>query len=583
MSDNSDELVFADDSCDSEKPLIKSFWKVLIVDDEEDVHKITKLVLSDFEFAGKKLELVSCYSGKEAAEFIKNTQDIAVILLDVVMEEDDSGLKLVKYIRTDLGNSLVRIVLRTGQPGQAPEQKVIVQYDINDYKAKTELTSEKLFTTVISSIRSYRDLQIIDRSKMGLQKIIDASANIFELQSLQQFVSGILTQFVSILRYGNDAVYCQISGFSATSEGGRAKILAGTGKFNSNLINKDVKSVLPEEVNFLISRAFTEKKNVFDENHYIGFFKSKNGSENIIYIERSEALEKWEKDMIDIFCTNVSIAFENIYLKQELENLVEKRTEQLRIVNDDLKVKNMAVEKELNMAKSVQNSIMPTLFPISDKFAVSGKYKPMYNLGGDYYDVFQIDNDRLGAVIADVSGHGLAAALITAMAKTSFTSSASKKLSTAETINVLHKSLYTSVGRSGLYITALYAIIDFSKMKMYYTSGGHNDVVLLKNNGDLIKLESTDTIIGIFPNEEYTSVELDISNGDKLVLYTDGLPEAKNENSVFLGQNKLSEMIISLGKLNCQMFTEQLFDEINSFCNNAPDEDDKTILTIEIY
>lgn len=139
-------------------------WKVMIVDDEEEIHHVTKLVLDDFEFDGKRLDFLSAYSGEEAKRLIAENSDVAVILLDVVMDED-TGLKVVKFIRQELKNKLVRIILRTDQPGQVPEIKAIVDYDINDCKEKTELTSQKLFTTMVSCIRSYRDITTIDQNK----------------------------------------------------------------------------------------------------------------------------------------------------------------------------------------------------------------------------------------------------------------------------------------------------------------------------------------------------------------------------------------------------------------------------------
>lgn len=139
-------------------------WKVLIVDDEPEVHTLTKLNLRDLEFRGGRLKFLSAYSAREARDVIGGHDDIAVILLDVVMEEEDAGLKLVDEIRQDLGDRRVRIVLRTGQPGQAPETEAILKYDINDYRSKTELTQERLATSVIGALRNYAD--IVDLEKM---------------------------------------------------------------------------------------------------------------------------------------------------------------------------------------------------------------------------------------------------------------------------------------------------------------------------------------------------------------------------------------------------------------------------------
>ncbi len=170
-----ENLVFIAEDAVEEKP-IESSWKVLIVDDEIEIHDITKLALKEFIFENKSIKFFSAYSGKEAKEIIKNNDDIALILLDVVMETEEAGLAVVKYIRDILNNKIVRIILRTGQPGQIPEDVVIVNYDINDYKSKTELTNKKLFTTVVTALRSFSSLNQIESSKSELEKIAAASA-----------------------------------------------------------------------------------------------------------------------------------------------------------------------------------------------------------------------------------------------------------------------------------------------------------------------------------------------------------------------------------------------------------------------
>ena len=149
-----DDLLFIDDEPESGaevgKPDNEEAWIIMIVDDEPGVHEITKLVMRDFQFDGRGLKFVHCYSGSEALTVLKQRDDIALILLDVVMETDHAGLDLAKQVREELNNYQVRIVLRTGQPGQAPEEQVIRAYDINDYKEKTELTHGKLFTVFYS-------------------------------------------------------------------------------------------------------------------------------------------------------------------------------------------------------------------------------------------------------------------------------------------------------------------------------------------------------------------------------------------------------------------------------------------------
>ena len=149
-------------------------WKILIADDEEEVHQVTAVAMTDVQFKGRKLEFLHAYSALEARTLLNADRDIAIILLDVVMEEDDAGLKLVRHIREQMNNRRVRIVLRTGQPGQAPERDVVVDYDINDYKSKTELTRQKLLTCIISALRSYDDIVALENLSRDLESQVIA-------------------------------------------------------------------------------------------------------------------------------------------------------------------------------------------------------------------------------------------------------------------------------------------------------------------------------------------------------------------------------------------------------------------------
>jgi CheY-like chemotaxis protein len=152
-------------------------WRVLIVDDDVDVHVVTKFSLSNACFQGRRLSFLHAYSGDEALHILRTTPDVALVLLDVIMETSEAGLKVARQIRDELHNKLVRIVLRTGQPGQALEHSIILDYDINDFWCKSDLTTRKLFTTVISSLRSYANLVEAERHLADVQARLDGSVS----------------------------------------------------------------------------------------------------------------------------------------------------------------------------------------------------------------------------------------------------------------------------------------------------------------------------------------------------------------------------------------------------------------------
>lgn len=154
-------------------------WKVLVADDEEDVHSVTNLALKGFSYKGKGIRFLNARSGSEARKLLKKHPDTAVVLLDVVMESGTTGLDLVRYIREELGYAFCQVVLRTGHPGYAPEREVVLSYDINDYRTKTELTAFKLFTLMYASLRAYDALTSLDKLRRGLEeKVVERTADI---------------------------------------------------------------------------------------------------------------------------------------------------------------------------------------------------------------------------------------------------------------------------------------------------------------------------------------------------------------------------------------------------------------------
>jgi CheY-like chemotaxis protein len=160
MQDNvGDETDWLIEDLDTAQPAAHGQpWRVLVVDDEPDVHAVTRLALLNVSYKGKAVEILSAYTGAEGIDMLRHHPDVALVLLDVMMETDDAGLQMAKRVREELRNDLVRVVLRTGQSARLSERQVVMDYEINGYKVKSELTLEKLFTTVVTSMRDYEAL-----------------------------------------------------------------------------------------------------------------------------------------------------------------------------------------------------------------------------------------------------------------------------------------------------------------------------------------------------------------------------------------------------------------------------------------
>jgi len=325
MSD-SDEILFKDETPEPTRSpaangvAVGAPWKILIVDDESDVHSVTTYMIKGMEYLGRTFAFLHAYSGHEAKAILAQHHDIAVVLLDVVMEAEDSGLQLVHFIREELRNRTVRIVLRTGQPGKAPAARVILEYDINDYKEKTELTLEKMLVTVISALRSYHFITTIENNRKGLKKIIEASVDIFERQSLEKLGSGILAQLTSILQLQEDPAYRQASGLTASGIKGQSVVLAATGAF-CPYVDRPIREVEAALMHTTLQLAQTRSHGFYCEaGKCAWYFKSQTGSENFLYFEIAKELDENDHDLLELFFTNVSLAFDNLFLHKGIED-----------------------------------------------------------------------------------------------------------------------------------------------------------------------------------------------------------------------------------------------------------------------
>lgn len=292
-------------------------WVILIVDDDQEIHTVTKLALNDLIVLGKRLEFHHAYSGQQAIDFLSKHTDTALVLLDVVMETDNAGLQVVKRIRDELQLDELRIILRTGQPGYAPEESVIKEYDINDYKTKTELTRSKLVTTIISSIRSYQQIKTINQNRRGLQKIIKAGANLLEQHSLHEFSEGVVTQISSLIGLHAEGVLCaQIEDDGTASD--KIYVLGAAGNYapfiKCQLERLDNKRIV-EQINFCLKT----RQHIFADTDTVLYL----GNDKLnaaVYIETNRPIEEADKQLIEVFLSNISVGYENVALFQQLKH-----------------------------------------------------------------------------------------------------------------------------------------------------------------------------------------------------------------------------------------------------------------------
>ncbi|MRV72900.1 DUF3369 domain-containing protein [Duganella sp. FT92W] len=291
-------------------------WKVLLVDDEPDIHDVTKLTLTRFRLDGRALTFLHAYSGAEAKEVLAREKDIALVFLDVVMEQEDSGLEVARWMRQELNNQFTRIVLRTGQPGQAPEERVIVNYDINDYKEKTELDRTKLFTTTFAALRAYRDIMKVEEARIaqanyreGLERVIAASAHIFQQRNLKDFANGLLQQVVALLRLEN-SMLLRLRAATAISGENAYEVLAQIGDEGN--------SILTPELLAQLDAAQSNRISKLEGDTYVGYFPNASGKISLLVLKGVDEISEIDTKLLEVFCSGVAIAFDNILLTQEI-------------------------------------------------------------------------------------------------------------------------------------------------------------------------------------------------------------------------------------------------------------------------
>jgi signal transduction histidine kinase len=360
MAEQDDVLHLIDDTeAAHEEPARR--WKIAVIDDDQAVHEGTRFALSDYTLNGQGLEILSAYSASEGRALMRAHPDIAAVLLDVIMETDVAGLELVEYIRNEIRNETVRIILRTGQPGQAPERRVIVQYDINDYKAKTELTADKLFTSLTAALRSYQQLERMVQTRRGLEIIIDAASTLYDFRSMQRLAEGVLTQLASLLNV--DCAGILVLRDDGSRNGDDFSVLAGSGCYSRFIGAASSKSLDPD-LRTMVEAAFKRRKHEFHDHRTVLYVRTGSGREVVVLLQAERQLSETDRSLVEIFGSRLSIAFDNVILYQQLheantqlEDRVAQRTRALMQANRRLSAQWLRLQR----ANGFKNEILGTV------------------------------------------------------------------------------------------------------------------------------------------------------------------------------------------------------------------------------
>ncbi len=321
MSDD-DFLQFAKEDGEADgSNATKRYWDILIVDDDADVHESTKFALRNTSILDRYLRFTHAYSAAQAIGKIqKEDSAFAVILLDVVMEDELAGLNLVKTIREDLQISDTRIILRTGQPGYAPETEAIRQYDINDYKNKSELTQTRLYTALTAAIRSYSQIAALAASKQGLETIVKASSELMSLHGFREFAAGIIRQITAILDIAGDGIVCfRKESFSHDPEINKHKftVIAASGRFGDN-VRLPLDEINDTRMREILQEAILQSSHQFRKDATALYFSNDSGDDMLVYLEIQRPLDETETQLLEVFSANIAICMDNVVMVNHL-------------------------------------------------------------------------------------------------------------------------------------------------------------------------------------------------------------------------------------------------------------------------
>lgn len=256
--------------------------------------------------------------------------------------------------------------------------------------------------------------------------------------------------------------------------------------------------------------------------------------------------------------------------RTKMEDLVKARTEELSKMYEQF-------QQELVVAQKIQSLLIPDSESVP--FEISSIYIPLEKIGGDLYDIYPISDNKYVAMILDVCGHGIPAALITTMAKLSFRSNSERFSNPKDVVEKVNREMSNALSGSGNYFTAFYCIIDTESKTLSFVNAGHNPMLLLKKNGNVEKMKSSNAVIGVMPDLTFNAEQMNFDIGDNIILFTDGITETRNCNNELYGEERLLNII----KEHPDNTAEKVQQDLNDFRGECPISDDLTFVLLKLF
>lgn len=295
----------------------RSPWVILVADDDGEVHRATTFALKGVTIDDRPLRLLHARSAAEAEAVLRATPQVAVAMLDVVMETPDAGLRLVEVIRSQLGLRNLRIILRTGQPGYAPELDVIRSHDINDYRTKSELTQTRLITTLTAALRAFNQLELISATQRGMDAVSRASNTLLRLHTLSDLAMGLFERMASVTEIKLSGFVCVEHAMSARGDEAGLNVLYGVGAYAS-FAGRPVAAVVNADMHRSIRRCMAAQTHVFETDRFLLWFSAQK-VDVVAVFEHGEPLAPLIRQLVEMFAVSLGVGFENANLIERLD------------------------------------------------------------------------------------------------------------------------------------------------------------------------------------------------------------------------------------------------------------------------
>ncbi len=533
-------------------------------------------------------------------------QNIQNVSFEELIHHYDRPEELKSFLRTMIKLSLLdeqiidQVSYFSYNPKDPDYEELLERFYKNYVTAKNifYIKAEKDFYEKSSDIR--KDKEILDSQVEDLAIFTKIGEEVQKIHKLDELFKKVPQYCIDLLGFDSAEFYIIKDDMPALvsanyRDGSHAKL--NIDQFNEELSKDKVhvkefvqseREIAPHVVKATYSKNKEMKSEaiickIVEEGKTTGYLEVGYGQQHKRIVDR-------DTNRVSVFTSTVSIALSTVRLFDELEKKVQERTEELNKMNRTLQQNigkleeiNKEMKRELTVAANIQSGIIPKKFPKYPNIRLGAIWQSMTEVSGDYYDIIPITAaKKIGFLVVDVSGHGVPAALITTMAKVSFSAHSQTEESTAVICKQANKEIYDSIGDIGFYLTAFYGIFDARYNLLQFTNAGHQMALWQHaKDGRLEEVTSEGFFIGSIEEAEYGYNSIVLEKGDKVMFFTDGIVEARNPEGDFYEEERLHSFFTRNKDLPADEFTRLLFEEVEKFCNGRPPNDDRTVLLIE--